>query len=279
MNNCFLKKYKRTVNDGSFTTLGAIRVKVHTLVTQDNYILIGNSAPISIKVVSGNGHIGTSRNDISYTELNLNTGEWNGIFVEKTDFEFEILPKYCIYKFGGLDTGNLNYGFCIDDLKYNTLLYQLILSGGYIDGDLSSIANVSALKLIGTQIHGSIDCFEDKELGGLNSVLTIALNSSIYGNLASLNSISETVQKLNVESTQISGILSDFHPKSGLNELNIQSTRVSGTVESFAASVAAVRNSGTLILKAGNSLVKYQGLPVVSNLTITFTGDGNYTIS
>ena len=101
--------------------------------------------------------------------------------------------------------------------------------------------------------------------------------NSCIGNISALEG-KVYLQDVRLAYTNVSGDITALGKATNLKSLYINNTSVEGTLESFCqALISAGRTSGTIALRAANSLVTYQGQPIDGQKTITFTG-GSYTV-
>lgn len=286
MENCLVTKLKGNVSNDNLVKIGNFRIKVNATTIPAGQELDMQTLTLSFKngggttkmtVAKGNGHIGFAQNDITHTELIINSTERKLVWFENVNMEVEVENKYKILWISGyrLFSSNPIASVNVDDFKFvNAQMERVSLRGVNNIGNIESI-NAQSISLQNTSIRGDIECLRGKALGEIDGYFLLSNNKGLYGNISALNSINAT--NIDIQSTDISGDIATF-VNSNINRIEARYSKVYGTVEGFAAAMKAVKSTGDVItcMFVGTG-VTYQGNPVSSELRITFT-DGEPTI-
>lgn len=286
MDNCLETRLKKDLAGNGLVTLGALQIKVHAG-TNSKYLNFGCSAPVVAKVVSGNGHIGESENDITHTEITYSAIANNNMWFESADYVVEIQSKYGIYKISALYQNNTAWGIDLNSLAFNPIISQIWIRGPYNSGDIKSVADCPGIYIVAdpsnydNDIHGDIACFAGKNIAGVTSAKMFVIKNSknVFGDIANLN-VSD-VKTFDISHTNISGDIKDVTLAiASPAVLFVDDTNVGGTLESLASKLAQVYgNNEKLTIHALSSNMTYNGEPITATKEVTFIGGGEYVVN
>lgn len=247
-NKCLVTKLQASVNDDSLEFFDGITfdVTLESHVSAENITLIigglngYSGTPFDIKIL-GDGYFISPENSINLGKM-IKSNQCKA----RTRFNS---PKECYDGTIGVSLGK--YKVLIKD-KYNIISIGASGYGG-ISFDLDKIKYCDYLinLMINTDNFKTNSC-----VGDLSNLL-----DKVY------------LQDVRLAYTNVSGNIISLGKSVMLNNLFVNNTNVEGTLESLCNTlVSAGKTSGTINLRASNSLVTYQGKPIEGNKTITFSG-------
>lgn len=267
MNTCFVKKYKKEVNDNSLLLYNHFRIFANISSTDYNYIdhryCINGST--HFKVV-GNGYFKTDPDGEQLQELNLNSPADTTIIFGPGNYYLLCNNKYTlkslsyVYTVGAQEVPNCGLSLNLDEISYSTELVTFLLNGIKTTGEFKIISN----KLVDYYFNLGIGEGKANIESISNANVTVfrrVFGRNWYGSIESLGNM------INCDTIFCQ-----------------QSPELYGTVEGLAqAQVRAGRTSGDLNVLCGSTKVTYQGVTIPIDKTVKITFDssvsGGYTIS
>jgi len=245
--NCLVTKLKVVVENNN-PKLGELRVPVR--LSPSNYdkdIRISATKNITIRVI-GNGHIGTSQDNITLTSVDIAADTYTPLWFENADYEISISDKYSLRN---LLAGNNNFsilGFDVSELKYaNFSNFKLV--GDYHTGNVNEV-KASNVSFNSNTLQGNLDLYSDSAVpNGISNIFQFSGNGC-SGNIEKLKYTSATT--INVMYSNVSGVLSSLSSKTNLETVILNGSKVTGSVESLIDAMKANRSTGTLTITARN---------------------------
>lgn len=274
MNNCLKTQLKAAVNNNNLPKLGELIFKVNVpsnATTANSKIVVVNGKSCKVYVPAGKNLYDSSGNSLGsevtiaantlQTICLLDTGEYNVYVTEKYSLKNLSLNNY----------SNMNkFSFDINELKYSGNLDTFgSVENSY--GDISSLSasksTLTAFRVSNYTIKTEGITFTLAQIAEFTKLKYVAIsqNKNAYGDIAVLSALSEL---LNIE---------------------LGNTNISGSIDDIANAQKSSRSNGSTIVIKGNGIITYKsngdgtGTDTViangTNKTITFNGQGGYSIS
>lgn len=158
----------------------------------------------------------------------------------------------------------------IDDKEYYEYIVHSSLGKYTIEID-----NKGGFVGIGTQSWGGIS-FDINALKYLKYLYSVNINTDNFGTNNATGDLSVLANKTHLNSVSLSycnvtGNIDSLAESTNLAEIRVASTAIEGSIESFASKqISAGRTSGTVLFRAENSRVTYNGQILKKRINVTY---------
>ena len=249
---CLVTKLKSIVDNGELRKIGELRIYLANAATPD-YVnrrirIISNPSQVLTCLGSGSFADGsgtptsqTATAGTSLTTLVFTNGEFQVSAASKYDLTY-------------LEARNSDVSFNIDDFAYCNKLETVYGNSQNDKGCLASLKDLQSF----------VDCRFSEPNG-------------IYGNVKDLPA---SIRYIEFRSSGVTGDIASLGEHSNLVSLMFADTGVVGTLESFCEKQSLLRDSGDSITVNGiRTAVTYNGAVLNRAVTVTFDGQGGYTVA
>ena len=266
-NKCLVTSLKGSIeSDNIFKELGCIYFDVK----QQNIVNATQQQSLQLKAVDyspwdleviGEGAIANSLEELETNPkqiIHKDSGQ-KTVYVKNANFKLKLTNKYNITQIRQQNSLNPQNSSCI------------VI-------DQQSVSYLTSLEMFIKVGAGSF-CIDGLKDSKLLTTLWVFGSKDIYGDISNLKDCTN-LQQIRFQDTSIGGSIENLGNLINITELKISNTICEGNIETFAQKqVDNGRTSGTLIIYALNSNVKYNGSSITSDIiTITFNENG-YVIS